>query len=120
VHSMLVRPHTCEAEQAPYGVLDLLGMTLAFADQADLSIPVEQVERWPGPIAPRTPGSVLIVLDGRVGDAERADCALHMRAVALETKFRCVNADDLETLRPVFGMPAVHVWQCPPPKDASV
>ena len=95
VRRMFPRAGARKAEQAANGALDLLGISLAFANKTNLSIPVQKVERRPGPIFPCVPGSELVVLGDGVAYAQLADGALDIWTDALEPELGRVDADDL-------------------------
>src|SRR4051812_33561006 len=106
---MFRRAGARKAEQAADGGLDLLGISLAFANKTNLSVRVQQIERRPGTIAPCAPGSRLVVLGDGVAHVQLADRALDIWTHALEPELGRVDADDLQALRPILRMPAVHV-----------
>jgi hypothetical protein len=84
-------------------------MSLALANQTNLPIPIQQIERRPSPIAPCVPSAELVVLGDEVAYAQLTDGALDIGTDALKPKLGRVNADDLQALRPILGMPAVHI-----------
>ena len=107
-------------EQPADGPLHLHRVAFALAQHDDPRLPVEEVEARPGPVAPRTPGPVAVVLADGIADPELADGMLHIRAQMLEGEFRRVDADELQAGRRVLLVPALQVGQRAQDVDAGV
>lgn len=117
---MLPRVGAHEAKQVSYRTLHFLGIALAFSNEMNPAIAVQQVERWPGPISPGLPRLERIVLGNGIADAQFAHRGLDIGADVLEAELGSMDADYLQALRAVLRIPAVHVRQGSPPVDAGV
>src|SRR3954463_10048186 len=95
-------------------------MPLALANQTNPTVSVQEVECRPGVVAPCAPGLVSVILSDGEADAECWDHGLDIGPDTLEAELRCMHANNLQTLRSVVGVPAVHVRQRPPPVDTGV
>src|SRR5437868_2942924 len=107
-------------QQVPDRHLDFARVILTKACQNDPSFLVQKVKPRPGVVAPVVPGPIIVVLGYRKGNALLTNISLHIRTFVLEAELRRVDADDLETMRAILGLPAFQIDHGSAAVDAGV